>query len=61
MCDPQEYGDVGRIFGWLEVAFLGLSILLCTAVFVLWAVAAACRRGARSLYTFTALISIIFG
>ena len=57
----QEYGNVGRVFGWLEVAFLELSIVLCSGIFMLWAIAAACRRGAKGLHTGTAPISIVFG
>ena len=57
----QEYGDVGQIFGWLEVAFLGSSIVLCIIVFLLWVITAARGRGARGLHIFTAPLSIIFG
>ncbi len=57
----QEYGNVGRVFGWLEVAFLGLSIVLCINLFLLWAITAARGRGARGLHTFTAPVSMIFG
>ena len=57
----QEYGNVGRVFGWLEVAFLALSIVLCTIIFLLWATTAARRKGARGLHTFTSPIAIIFG
>ena len=52
---------MGRVFGWLEVAFLGLSIVLCLAASVLWAVTAARRRDARGLHLITALLSITFG
>ena len=52
---------MGRVFGWLEVAFLELSIVLCSGIFMLWAIAAACRRGAKGLHTGTAPISIVFG
>ncbi len=49
----QEYGDVGQIFGWLEVAFLGSSIVLCIIVFLLWVITAARGRGARGGCTYS--------
>lgn len=60
----QEYGGVGVVFGWLEAAFLGLSLVLALAVFAFWAYAAACRCSGKSallLHTATAPLSIIFG
>jgi hypothetical protein len=33
----QEYGGVGVVFGWLEAASLGLSLVLGLAVFAFWA------------------------
>ena len=60
----QEYGGVGVVFGWLEAAFLGLSLVLALAIFAFWAYAAACRRCGKSallLHTVTAPLSIIFG
>ena len=60
----QEYGGVGVVFGWLEAALLGLSLVLALAVLAFWAYTAACRRSGKSallLHTATAPLSIILG
>ena len=62
-CSPraQQYGAVGRVFGWLECALLCLSIVLCVAVFLPWAVTVPSTRRARLLHAITGPLSITFG
>lgn len=57
----QGYGAVGHVYGWLEAAFLGLSIVLAVAILLLWAITVACRKRALLLQSLTGPISIIFG